>query len=67
MNREQLAGQWKEFKGKAKERWGRLTDDELDQVAGRAEQLEGKIQQAYGKTKEEARKDVDEFCQSCRA
>ena len=65
MNREQLEGNWKQVKGKAQEKWGKLTDDDLDQVNGRAENLEGKIQEGYGKTKEEAREEVDAFCQSC--
>lgn len=65
MNRDKLAGNWKEIKGKAKERWGKLTDDDLDVVEGKAEQLAGKIQQRYGKSKEEAEREVDDFCRSC--
>ncbi len=65
MNREQLEGNWKQVKGKAKENWGKLTDDDIDAVNGRAEQLEGKIQERYGKTKEQAREEVNQFCQSC--
>lgn len=66
MNRDQLEGNWKQFKGKAKEKWGKLTDDDLDTVNGRAEQLEGKIQERYGKTKEQARDEVNQFCKSCK-
>ncbi|MEZ6235432.1 MAG: CsbD family protein [Phycisphaerales bacterium] len=65
MNSDTMQGNWKQFKGKAKERWGKLTDDELDQIDGRAEQLEGKIQEAYGKSREEAKKEVDSFRKSC--
>lgn len=65
MNTDTLKGNWKQFKGKAKERWGKLTDDDLDKIDGRAEQLEGKIQEAYGKTREEAKKEVDSFRKSC--
>lgn len=65
MNRDQLEGNWKQVKGKAKENWGKLTDDDIDAVNGRAEQLEGKIQERYGKTKEQAREEVNQFCQSC--
>ena len=65
MNTETLQGNWKQLKGKAKERWGKLTDDELDQVEGKREQLAGKIQEKYGKTKQEAEKEIDEFKQEC--
>ncbi len=66
MNRDTMAGNWKQFKGKAKERWGKLTDDDLDVVEGKADQLAGKIQERYGKTKEEAQREVDDFCRTCR-
>ncbi|SEK20526.1 CsbD family protein [Pacificibacter marinus] len=59
MNWDQIKGEWKTVKGKARSKWGELTDDELDQVAGDREQLEGLIQKRYGKTKEAAKKDVD--------
>ena len=65
MNTETLQGNWKQLKGSAKERWGKLTDDELDQVEGKREQLAGKIQEKYGKTKQEAEKEIDEFKQEC--
>ncbi|MCC5822321.1 MAG: CsbD family protein [Phycisphaerales bacterium] len=65
MNRETLAGNWKQLRGKAKERWGKLTNDDLDVVEGKADQLAGKIQERYGKSKEEAEKEVDEFCRTC--
>lgn len=61
MNWDQIEGNWKQFKGKVQENWGDLTDDEVDQMAGNREQLEGRIQEKYGKSKEEARKEVDEF------
>lgn len=64
MNWDQVEGNWKQLKGKAIEKWGELTDDELDQVNGNREQLEGKIQAKYGKTKEEAKQEVDEWCNS---
>ncbi len=65
MNRDELKGNWKQVSGKAKEQWGKLTDDDLREVDGRADQLEGKIQERYGKTREEARKEVDSFCKTC--
>ncbi|GAA0854760.1 CsbD family protein [Aliiglaciecola litoralis] len=61
MNSDTLEGNWKEMKGKAQQKWGKLTDDDLDQIEGRKTELVGKIQQAYGKSKEEAEKEVDEF------
>ena len=64
MNWDQVQGNWKEWKGKAQQKWGDLTDDELDQAAGDRQELEGLIQQKYGKTKEEAQKEVDHFMAS---
>lgn len=61
MNRDQMEGNWKQFTGKVKEQWGRLTDDDLDVIGGKRDQLEGKIQERYGKTKDEARKEVDSW------
>lgn len=58
MNWDRIEGQWKQYKGKAKERWGKLTDDQLDVIAGKREQLSGKIQESYGCSKEEADKQV---------
>lgn len=67
MNWDQIEGKWTEFRGKVKKEWGKLTDDDLDVIAGNRQQLEGKLQQAYGKTKEEVKRDVDAFCHACRA
>lgn len=66
MNWEQIKGDWTTYKGKVKERWGKLTDSEVDQINGRREQLEGTLQKEYGIAKEEARKEVDAFCKTCR-
>lgn len=63
MNRDQVEGNWKQAKGKVKEMWGKLTDDDLDVVAGKADQLIGKIQKAYGIQREEAERQVDDFRQ----
>ena len=52
MNWERIEGNWKQAKGKAIEQWGKLTNDDLDVVAGRREQLAGKIQERYGLAKE---------------
>jgi uncharacterized protein YjbJ (UPF0337 family) len=61
MDWNRVEGNWKQLKGKIKEQWGHLKDDELDKIAGRREQLEGKIQEHYGLTKDAARKDVDDW------
>jgi uncharacterized protein YjbJ (UPF0337 family) len=63
MNWDTISGQWKQFKGKAKEKWGRLTDDELDVVAGKRDQLIGKVQERYGMKKDQAEKEVDQWIQ----
>jgi uncharacterized protein YjbJ (UPF0337 family) len=61
MNWDQIKGEWKIAKGKARETWGELTDDELEQAAGNQEQLEGLIQKRYGKTKEDAKAEVQSW------
>lgn len=61
MNNDKMEGNWKEMKGKAKQKWGKLTDDDLDVVDGKREELVGKIQQRYGKSREEAEREVDNF------
>ncbi len=64
MNWDIAKGKWSQVKGAAKEKWGDLTDDELDQAAGDREQLVGKIQEKYGKAKADAEREVDEFVAS---
>jgi len=66
MNWDIAAGNWKTFKGKVKEQWGKLTDDDLDVIAGRRDQLEGKIQERYGYARDQVRKDVDAWYGSQR-
>ena len=58
MNWEQVEGRWKQLMGSAKENWGRLTDDDLDQISGKRDQLAGKIQETYGISRREAEKQV---------
>ena len=60
-NWEQIAGKWKQAKGEAKKKWGKLTDDELMQVEGNRDILVGKIQEKYGIAKEDANKQIDEW------
>jgi len=61
MDWDRVAGNWKQAKGKVKEQWGKLTDDDLDVIAGRRDQLEGKIQERYGYAKDQVRRDVDDW------
>jgi uncharacterized protein YjbJ (UPF0337 family) len=61
MNQDRIAGQWKQLSGKIKEKWGKLTDDDLKQAEGNSEYLAGKIQERYGLVKDEAQKQVKEF------
>jgi uncharacterized protein YjbJ (UPF0337 family) len=58
MNNDRIQGRWKQVKGKVKEHWGKLTDDDLDVIAGRRDQLLGRIQQRHGLAKEEADRQV---------
>lgn len=61
MNWSRIEGNWKQVAGHAREQWGKLTDDDMDIVAGRREQLAGKIQERYGVAKDEAEKQVSEW------
>jgi len=64
MNSDQLQGKWKQMKGTVKERWGKLTDDDVDVVNGQSEQLIGKIQERYGVAKEDAQRQVNDWMRS---
>ena len=61
MNRDTLKGQWMQVKGKIRQQWGKLTDDEIDQMQGNAEQLIGRIQERYGRTREQAEQEVNRW------
>lgn len=61
MNWDIIEGKWTQLKGSVKEKWGELTDDDLDQAAGKRDKIAGKLQEKYGWTKEEAEKEVDSF------
>jgi uncharacterized protein YjbJ (UPF0337 family) len=61
MDWNRVEGNWKQLKGKAKQQWGRLTDDDLTRAAGRREELAGRIQERYGLAKDAAQKQVDEW------
>lgn len=58
MNKDEIGGNWKQFKGTVKEKWGKLTDDDMTVIEGKRDQLVGKIQERYGSSKEEAEKEV---------
>ncbi len=54
-------GRWKQLRGKAREQWGKLTDDDLDVIGGKKDQLVGKLQERYGLAKDEAQRQLDRF------
>jgi uncharacterized protein YjbJ (UPF0337 family) len=58
MNTDQAQGKWKQFRGKVKEQWGKLTNDDLDVISGKSDQLAGRIQERYGIAKDEAQRQV---------
>ena len=64
MDWNRIQGNWKQARGQIKEKWGKLTDDDLTMINGRREQLEGLIQQRYGLAKDMVRKDVDDWLKS---
>ena len=60
-NWDQIEGNWKQFKGAAREQWGKLTNDDLDVIGGRRDKLIGEIQERYGVAREQAEKEVEEY------
>lgn len=65
MNWDQIEGNWKILKGKAKQQWGRLTDDELDVIAGKKDVLIGKLQERYGLARQEAEREANQWREAC--
>jgi uncharacterized protein YjbJ (UPF0337 family) len=61
MNQDILQGKWKQLKGKARQRWGELTDDDLNRVEGNYQELVGIVQEKYGRSRSEAEAEVREF------
>ena len=59
MNQDRIEGKWKQWKGVVKEQWGKLTDDDLDVIAGKRDQLLGRIQQRHGIARDEAERQID--------
>ena len=64
MNWDRVEGNWKTFKGQVKQQWGKLTDDDLDVIAGRREELVGRIQNAYGMSRDDADRQIREWEQN---
>jgi len=67
MNWDQVEGKWKQSKGVLKEKWGKLTDNDLDVIAGKRDQFIGRIQELYGMSKEQAQREVDDYIRSMPA
>lgn len=61
MNLDLIEGKWEQLKGKAKENWGKLTDDDWKIVEGRRDQIVGRIQERYGRTREEVEKELNDW------
>jgi uncharacterized protein YjbJ (UPF0337 family) len=61
VNEDILRGQWTQLKGKVREKWGKLTNDDLDQIQGRSQQLVGRIQERYGVARDEAERQVNDW------
>lgn len=61
MNKDQIIGNWKQLKGEAQRQWGKLTNDQLDEIEGNRTKLSGKIQEAYGVAKEEAEDQITQW------
>lgn len=61
MNWDRIEGNWKQFSGKVRQQWGKLTDDDLDVIDGRREELAGRIQEVYGVSKDEADRQIERF------
>jgi uncharacterized protein YjbJ (UPF0337 family) len=66
MNWDQVEGNWKVFRGKIREQWGKLTEDDLDVISGKRDQLVGRLQRAYGIEEDEAEDQVAEFERNLR-
>ena len=61
MNWDVIQGKWKQVKGSVKEKWGELTDDEIDQIDGNKDKLAGKLQEKYGWAKNDAEREIDDY------
>jgi uncharacterized protein YjbJ (UPF0337 family) len=66
MNWDTIKGQWKQLTGKVREKWGALTNDDIEKIEGKKEQLVGKLQERYGYARDRAEREADDFCRSCK-
>ena len=66
MDWNRVEGNWKEFRGQVKEKWGMITDDDLTAINGKRDQFEGRLQHRYGLAKDEAHRDIDSWFSSLR-
>lgn len=66
MNKDIVKGNWKEIKGKLKQQWGKLTDDQITQMNGTYDELEGALQKNYGYQKDEVKRQIDTFIEKNR-
>lgn len=64
MNSDQFEGKWKQLKGSVKQRWAKLTDDDVTAMSGKKDELIGKLQERYGITKDQAQKEADEWARA---
>ena len=67
MNQDQLQGKWKQLRGSVKQKWGKLTDDDLTAIGGKRDELVGRLQQRYGYEKDQAERELDAFTRSLDA
>ena len=67
MNEDTFRGQWNQLKGRVREQWGKLTDDDIDRIEGQREQLIGRIQERYGLARDEAHRQVDAWLPPSRS
>ncbi len=65
MNTDRVEGNWKQLKGQLKEKWGKLTDDDLKVIEGKQDQLAGRLQERYGVARDQAKKEADQFYKDC--
>lgn len=66
MNWDRIEGSWKQITGKAREKWGKLTDDDWQTIGGKKDQFVGKVQERYGVAKDEAQRQADEWAKTLR-
>lgn len=67
MNWDRIEGQWKQLRGRAREKWAKLTEDDLDQIGGKRDQLVGMVQERHGLAREEAEREVREWSKGLEA